>query len=67
MKFKELASLIANQEGKKHEASIGDVREILSLFHYYYSSPQYGEGVTDWLNNHKPEAKRKTKKKKSKC
>lgn len=29
--FKELASRIALCEGRKHQASIGDVREILSL------------------------------------
>lgn len=31
MRFKELASTIAKQEGKKHNASVGDVREILRL------------------------------------
>ncbi len=30
MTLKQLASLIAKREGLKHEASIGDVREILS-------------------------------------
>lgn len=29
--IKELASLIAKSESLKHEASIGDVREILSI------------------------------------
>lgn len=29
--FKSLASMLAKAEGRKHEASIGDVREILSL------------------------------------
>lgn len=31
MTMKQLASAIAKAEGKKHEASIGDVREILSI------------------------------------
>ena len=31
MTYKELASMIAKQEGKKHNASVGDVREILTL------------------------------------
>jgi hypothetical protein len=31
MTLNELASLIANAEGKKHQASIGDVREILKI------------------------------------
>lgn len=29
--MKKLASLIAYKEGKKHQASIGDIREILSI------------------------------------
>ncbi len=29
--MKELASLIAEYEGKKHQASIGDIREILRI------------------------------------
>lgn len=29
--MKKLASLIAKQEGKKHQASIGDIREILAI------------------------------------
>jgi 3-deoxy-D-manno-octulosonic-acid transferase len=31
MTLKELASKIAKTEGKKHQASIGDVREVISL------------------------------------
>lgn len=31
MTFNKLASLIAQQEGKKHQASIGDIREILKI------------------------------------
>lgn len=31
MTIKELVSHIAKQEGKKHQASVGDVREIVSL------------------------------------
>lgn len=31
MKLKELASLIAKREGKKSQARIGDIREILSI------------------------------------
>lgn len=31
MTIKELATLIAKQEGKKHQATVGDVREILGL------------------------------------
>lgn len=30
MTFKELASRLAKAEGKKHQASVGDVRELLS-------------------------------------
>lgn len=31
MALNKLASAIANQEGKKHQASIGDIREILKI------------------------------------
>ena len=31
MTFNKLASEIAKMEGKKHQASVGDVREILAL------------------------------------
>lgn len=31
MTVQELASLIAKQEGKRHQASVGDVREILKI------------------------------------
>jgi hypothetical protein len=31
MTLNQLASLIAKREGRKHEASIGDVREIVKL------------------------------------
>ena len=31
MTKKELCSLIAKREGKKHQASIGDIREILNI------------------------------------
>ena len=31
MTLKELASKISKLEGKKHEASVGDVREIIGL------------------------------------
>ena len=31
MTLQNLASLIAHAEGKKHEASVGDIREILKL------------------------------------
>jgi hypothetical protein len=31
MNKRELASKIANLEGKKHQASVGDVREILAI------------------------------------
>lgn len=31
MNLKELASTVADFEGKKHEASIGDIREILKI------------------------------------
>ncbi len=30
--LKELVSKIAKQEGKKHQASVGDVREIVGIF-----------------------------------
>lgn len=31
MNLNKLASLIAKREGKKHQASIGDIREVLSI------------------------------------
>lgn len=31
MEMRALASMIAKREGKKHQASVGDVREILSI------------------------------------
>jgi hypothetical protein len=31
MEFHELASILAKEEGKKHQATIGDIREILSI------------------------------------
>lgn len=30
--FKSVCSTIAKKEGKKHQASIGDIREILTIF-----------------------------------
>jgi hypothetical protein len=31
MRMRDLASVLAKREGKKHEATVGDVREVLSL------------------------------------
>lgn len=41
MNMKELASKIAKLEGKKHQASVGDVREIIGLVSdAIYKDPQ---------------------------
>lgn len=40
MNIKELASIIAKKEGRKHQASIGDVRELLGIIcDLYYNDP----------------------------
>lgn len=42
MTLRKLASLIAKQEGKKHQASIADIREILKII--IYMEVEYLEG-----------------------
>lgn len=41
MKLKDLVSKVAKLEGKKHQASIGDVREIIGIISdLVWSNPQ---------------------------
>lgn len=64
MTIKELCSRIARQEGLKHEASIGDVREIVGIICDELGrldAPQMYEFVTALLKNGKRRAKRKLK------
>ena len=50
MTFNKLASLIAKYEGKKHQASIGDIREILKIYFDLCSSSEYGHHICDLSN-----------------
>jgi len=46
MTIKQLVSAVARLEGKKHEASVGDIREILSIL---VSLEAAGKGVAKSL------------------
>lgn len=64
--IKGLASAIAKKEGKKSQARIGDIREILSILsdiHYYSISS--GKGYTVGMILYDNGAKRSKKKAKS--
>lgn len=50
MTLRNLASLICKKEGKKSQARIGDVREIISIYYDICSSKEYGMEMCD-LNN----------------
>ena len=50
MKAKELATLVSKLEGKKSEASIGNIREILSIVGYILLTLPVGE-YEDTLEN----------------
>ena len=50
MTTKKLAQKIALIEGKKSQARIGDVMEILSIFKVIMYSPEEAEAVCEWLN-----------------
>lgn len=56
MTLNKLASIIAKHEGKKHEASVGDIREILKIFLDLYHSDDHADEIIDLLN--KEEEKR---------
>jgi len=65
MKIKELVSHIAKQEGKKHEASIGDVREIIGILSdifcyesYVLSIQTYNELVKNGRRREKKASKK---------
>ena len=68
MTLNRLASQIAKFEGKKHQASIGDIREILKILINLLCDQESGQGVTDWLNaeTDKGYAKQSAKKSKAK-
>lgn len=57
MTMRKLASLIAKREGKKHQASIGDIREILKIFFDIYAS----EDMADLMNEEEEKRNRKKK------
>lgn len=64
MTLSKLASLIAKREGKKSQARIGDIREIIGILcDIYYESGFVGESIdfTDMLEaaGEKRHAKRK--------
>lgn len=50
MTTRKLASIIAKIEGKKSQAKIGDIMEVLSVFRVLFYSNDVGEDVRDWLN-----------------
>lgn len=50
MNIRELASMIAKREGKKHQASVGDVREILKIFFDLLNDKDYGPPLADLIN-----------------
>jgi hypothetical protein len=62
MKIKELVSELAKEEGKKHQASVGDVRELVGLLSdlmYRHPRPEelagnlYANGRRRHLRNQK--------------
>ncbi len=64
MTLKELATLIAQKEGKKSQVRIGDVREILGIMSDLVSlSPQVAlDTLNALVSNGKRRAKKKPKK-----
>ena len=69
MNIKQLASEIAKREGKKSQARIGEIREILSLIsdllYEELSSPDSPSGFTECLYLNGKRRARKTKTKRS--
>lgn len=63
MTMQQLASMIAKREGKKHQASIGDIREILKIYYDLSSDDEYSEEICD-LDNREASRRSKAKKKK---
>jgi hypothetical protein len=64
MNIKELVSHIAEQEGKKHEASVGDVREIVGILSdLFYSEDEFDNSLySELYKNGKRRANKKGKK-----
>ena len=61
MNFKELASKIAKAEGKKSEAKIGDIREILKLFFDIIAEEATQEEVLEFMKKEFAKRKKSTK------
>lgn len=61
MTLNKLASLIANKEGKKHQASIGDIREILKIYFELLCSEDsdIAQGMVDLINKQIEKATKK--------
>lgn len=71
MTFNKLASLIAKREGKKHQASVGDIREILKVFldivveyHFEAEENKKEDPLNKFLSDHCEKKLEKMKKKK---
>lgn len=66
MTVAKLASIIAKREGKKHQASVGDVREILKIFLDMMTEEEHMEAISETINSEidkRIEKKKKAKKK----
>ena len=63
MKIGKLASLIAKMEGKKSQAKIGDIREILKCLKVICESADAADRLIDYLWMPKGIKQRKSKKK----
>ncbi len=61
--MRRLASELALAEGRKHQASVGDVREILALLSDMIYTPKLGELVTCLYENGKRRANARPKRK----
>lgn len=58
-----ISSQIATVEGKKHQASIGDIKEIMKIIGLlYYHNPYFREDLDDYLDEvHDKEIKKANK------
>jgi len=59
--IKGLASAIAKREGKKSQARIGDIREILSILSDIIHEYEGSDIITMLINNGEKRAKKKAK------
>ena len=56
MNFNKLLKLIATKEGKKHQASIGDIREIMKCLKVVCQDYEAHIALLQYLYNKKPKS-----------